>query len=164
VNEIAAREIGDANIAGRNLTFSPDGRWLATGADGGAVVVWDTRSWEVHAAWTVIGGSVQSIAFSDDSRSIVVGGGGTASIGVVDDPRATAATIDLDPLRTGGSVSTGSREGGRVMVTHTDHSGVQLWRIAPGALLAHACRVAGRDLTREEWESALPDRPYAPTC
>ena len=29
VNEIAAREIGDANIAGRNLTFSPDGRWLA---------------------------------------------------------------------------------------------------------------------------------------
>ena len=29
VNEIAAREVGDANIAGRNLTFSPDGRWLA---------------------------------------------------------------------------------------------------------------------------------------
>ena len=29
VNEIAAREIGDANIAGRNMTFSPDGRWLA---------------------------------------------------------------------------------------------------------------------------------------
>ena len=29
VNEIAAREIGDANIAGRNLAFSPDGRWLA---------------------------------------------------------------------------------------------------------------------------------------
>jgi serine/threonine-protein kinase len=29
VNEIAARAIADANIAGRNLTFSPDGRWLA---------------------------------------------------------------------------------------------------------------------------------------
>ena len=29
VNEVVAREIGDANIAGRNLTFSPDGRWLA---------------------------------------------------------------------------------------------------------------------------------------
>jgi serine/threonine-protein kinase len=29
LNEIAAREIGDANIAGRNLAFSPDGRWLA---------------------------------------------------------------------------------------------------------------------------------------
>ena len=29
VNEIAAREIGDANIAGRNMTFSPNGRWLA---------------------------------------------------------------------------------------------------------------------------------------
>ena len=29
MNEFAAREIGDANIAGRNMTFSPDGRWLA---------------------------------------------------------------------------------------------------------------------------------------
>ncbi len=47
VNEIAAREVADANIAGRNLTFSPDGRWLAftegnvlrkVAVDGGQVV------------------------------------------------------------------------------------------------------------------------------
>jgi serine/threonine-protein kinase len=29
VNEIAAQQFGDGNVAGRNLTFSPDGRWLA---------------------------------------------------------------------------------------------------------------------------------------
>src|SRR5688572_10565683 len=29
VNEISARQIGDGNVAGRNLTFSPDGRFLA---------------------------------------------------------------------------------------------------------------------------------------
>ena len=29
INELGAREIGDASVAGRNLTFSPDGRWLA---------------------------------------------------------------------------------------------------------------------------------------
>ena len=29
VNDIVAREIADRNVAGRNLTFSPDGRWLA---------------------------------------------------------------------------------------------------------------------------------------
>ncbi|MEX2283401.1 MAG: protein kinase [Gemmatimonadota bacterium] len=29
INELSAREIGDASIAGRNLTFSPDGRFLA---------------------------------------------------------------------------------------------------------------------------------------
>ena len=29
VNELDAREISDANVAGRNLTFSPDGRWIA---------------------------------------------------------------------------------------------------------------------------------------
>jgi Tol biopolymer transport system component len=29
VDEIAARQVGDGNVAGRNLTFSPDGKWLA---------------------------------------------------------------------------------------------------------------------------------------
>jgi serine/threonine-protein kinase len=29
VNEAVARELGDANVAGRNLAFSPDGSWLA---------------------------------------------------------------------------------------------------------------------------------------
>lgn len=47
VNELAAREISDANIAGRNLAFSPDGKWLVftegsvlrkVTVDGGATV------------------------------------------------------------------------------------------------------------------------------
>ena len=29
VDELEAREVSDANISGRNLTFSPDGKWLA---------------------------------------------------------------------------------------------------------------------------------------
>jgi hypothetical protein len=28
----------------------------------------------------------------------------------------------------------------------------------------HACRVAGRELTRREWEEALPDQPYRAVC
>ena len=31
-------------------------------------------------------------------------------------------------------------------------------------LLEYACQVAGRDLTREEWNDVLPDRPYERTC
>ncbi len=47
INELTAREVGDANVVGRNLTFSPDGRWLAftegnqlkkIAVDGGQVV------------------------------------------------------------------------------------------------------------------------------
>jgi serine/threonine-protein kinase len=47
VHELEAREIADGNLAGRNLTFSPDGKWLAfsegnvlrkVAVDGGAAV------------------------------------------------------------------------------------------------------------------------------
>lgn len=148
----------------QHLTFSPDGRWLAAGSDSGVVVVWDTGTWDEQARWRVSGGAAQSLAFTADSRSLVVGGGGAASIRDVANPRVPLATVDLDPLRTEAHVSVASREDGRVLVTHTDHSGVQLWRVAPEALLAHACRVAGRDLTPDEWDAALPDRAYAPTC
>jgi WD40 repeat protein len=150
--------------APQQLAFSPDGRWLATGSDSGEVTVWDTRTWEEAATWRVVGGGVQSLVFTADSQTLLAGGGGRAWLRTVADPGAAAATVELDPLRTGGSVSVGSREDGRVLVTHTDHSGLQLWQVAPEALLEHACRVAGRDLTEEEWATALPDRPYERTC
>ena len=34
----------------------------------------------------------------------------------------------------------------------------------PAVWLATACRIAGRDLTRDEWRTYLPDRPYRRTC
>jgi WD40 repeat protein len=38
------------------------------------------------------------------------------------------------------------------------------WDVRPGAWKAHACRVAGRTLTRDEWRELLPGRKYTPAC
>ena len=38
------------------------------------------------------------------------------------------------------------------------------WDIRPSAWRRHACAVAGRRLTRAEWEDVLPGRVYAPAC
>jgi hypothetical protein len=38
------------------------------------------------------------------------------------------------------------------------------WNVTLSRLEAHACRVAGRVLTRSEWERFLPSRPYDPAC
>jgi hypothetical protein len=38
------------------------------------------------------------------------------------------------------------------------------WPLDRPTLQRFACRVAGRNLTREEWNDLLPDRPYRPVC
>jgi hypothetical protein len=56
------------------------------------------------------------------------------------------------------------RPDGRQMALATDE-GVQLWDLDPAAWREAACRLAGRNLTREEWERYLPNgEPYHVTC
>ena len=38
------------------------------------------------------------------------------------------------------------------------------WDVSPGRWTDHACAVAGRTLTRQEWTEFLPRRPYRPAC
>jgi len=39
-----------------------------------------------------------------------------------------------------------------------------LWDVAVEAWQTRACRAAGRNLTAEEWQRYLGDRPYELTC
>jgi hypothetical protein len=38
------------------------------------------------------------------------------------------------------------------------------WDVRPSSWERDACAMAGRALTRAEWQAALPGRPYAPAC
>jgi hypothetical protein len=39
-----------------------------------------------------------------------------------------------------------------------------LWNGNPASWIRTACAIAGRNLTRAEWQQYLPDRPYRKTC
>jgi len=39
-----------------------------------------------------------------------------------------------------------------------------VWPTTVAAWIAHACTVAGRNLTREEWRRYVPQRAYGPVC
>ena len=41
---------------------------------------------------------------------------------------------------------------------------VRLWTLGPEELMDVACRTAGRNLTRVEWEQYLPEQTYRKTC
>ena len=55
-------------------------------------------------------------------------------------------------------------DGGSRLVTLYDNGQGYLWDIQPRSWARRACQVAGRTLTRTEWNDALPERTYAPAC
>lgn len=147
------------------LTFAPNGKWLAAATYSGQIILWDARSWQQHSTREAVAGfAVGSLGFTPDSELLIVGGAGTASIWSVEQSANGGARLDVDPLRPEADVSVGTRDGGRTVVTFTEGTGVREWTIASERLLEHACTVAGRNLTQEEWDRLLPHRPYEPTC
>ncbi len=143
--------------------FSPDARLLAI-CWGGTVEVWDTRSWRLRDSWVAVqDGAVTSVNFSPDSQLLVSGGAGTAS--VRDLVKETdGATLEVDQLQPGAWVAAASRDDGATIATLTPSTGVRLWSVAPERMLEQACEVAGRNLTEQEWDEAMPNRPYERTC
>ena len=56
-----------------------------------------------------------------------------------------------------------SRDGSYLYALPTGTEGMRL-ALAPRVWRYLACAIAGRELTRREWEEVLPDRPYREVC
>jgi DNA-binding SARP family transcriptional activator/WD40 repeat protein len=158
-----AAELGE-HLALHPVVFSPDGRWLAAATNSGRVVVWDARTWAEHGRWAAVPGfGIDSMVFTPDSDFLVTGGAGQAAVWNVEQGASGGVRLDVDPSRPDANVLVGVRDDG-TLVTFTDGTGARAWNVAPEGLLEQACMVAGRNLSRQEWDDVLPDRPYERTC
>ena len=63
-----------------------------------------------------------------------------------------------------GSTSARFTPDGRRLFVLRETGQAQRWEVTPDAWSRLACRVAGRDLTRAEWEELVPDQDYRPVC
>jgi WD40 repeat protein/class 3 adenylate cyclase/tRNA A-37 threonylcarbamoyl transferase component Bud32 len=140
------------------VAFSPDGRHLTTAA-GQHVHLWDVRTGKlVREIEQSVGLELSTLEFSPDGE--ILAGAGT-------EPFVPLWDVDSgDPIGTRLAAGSGqamldfASDGRRLLMTLGNGKGV-VWNIV-GA--QRACALANRTLTREEWETFLPGRPYEPAC
>ena len=141
--------------------FSPDGRWLAVGDLPGSVTVYSTATWRPVTP-PLAAGNATGASFTPDGRTLATGTI-SGSVQLWDIPSGQPIGIPL-PGMPGVLVSPIlTADGTHVIAGYAAGRAIR-WDIRPAALIRHACEVAGRRLTRAEWDAFLPGRPYAPAC
>jgi WD40 repeat protein/DNA-binding SARP family transcriptional activator len=148
---------------GRVSRFSADGRLLALGDNEGRAQIYDGRTFTPRGK-PLVGhaGAVVTADFSPRGELLATSStDGTVRLWDTATGRPVGA-----PLPGLANVALGAafvRGGTHVAAVHDGGRGY-LWDVRPSSWSRHACEVAGRPLTRLEWEEALPTREYAAAC
>jgi WD40 repeat protein len=158
--QLVARLPHSAGEDGGWVRFSPDGRLLAVTSSH------YTQLWDV-AKRRRIGpplrgheGLVFTSEFSPDGRTLATSGSdGSVILWDVESRRSLGKL----PGRLGQISSRFTPDGQRLFVLH-ELGAAQRWEVGPDAWSKHACRVAGRELTRAEWDELVPDQDYRAVC
>ncbi len=136
------------------VAFSPDGT-LASGSWAGIVDLWDPSTGERVGHPTLVAQApVSAIAFAPNGETFATSGGssGHAKIWV------TSTLQQLGADFPGGEGSWGNvgytPDGDYLFSAYADGSAYR-WPVTVGAWTDQACRVAGRNFTREEWRRFL---------
>jgi conflict system STAND superfamily ATPase/WD40 domain-containing protein len=159
----------------RASSLSPDGRLLLT-LDGSDVVMWDVESGLRLGYARRHAGDVATTAWSADGKSFA--SAGMDGLVVVWDVKSLHPTMMLTGDRAPVRLVRFAHDG-RTLYTADDPGTLLAWDLTGSArglgarvkattgklaLLALACTVAGRDMTRQEWSQYLPARPYRHLC
>jgi WD40 repeat protein/class 3 adenylate cyclase/tRNA A-37 threonylcarbamoyl transferase component Bud32/energy-coupling factor transporter ATP-binding protein EcfA2 len=158
---VARLSNGAGEDADRAVRFSPDGRLLAVTSHDGYTQLWDVAS-RRRAGRRLTGheGGVIGAEFSPDGRMLATTGFDGAAILWNVASRRALGTLP-GPL---GWVTPRFTPDGRQLFVLRDSGDAERWEVDPDAWSEHACRVAGRELTRAEWSEFVPDQDYRRVC
>ncbi len=130
---------------------------------GGELTQYDLESLRPIRAFGGSRGYIQDVVGSADGSLIAVRGGDrTVTLYDVDTGVRIGTPIEVDDSQE--SLMSLSEQGDQLAVGGGD-AGVQIWELDPEHWVIAACRVAGRNLTPDEWATHIGDlAPYRATC
>jgi WD40 repeat protein/DNA-binding SARP family transcriptional activator len=145
------------------LAFAPTGL-LATGTWAGILQLWNPSTGKATGRPTKVAAlPVSSIAFDPTGTIVATGGGGDGLAKLWTLPGVQRYGADFPGHPSIWTHTAYTPDGSKLIVVFTDGGGV-VWPASVTAWMGHACKVAGRNLTREEWSRFVGNRSYAKTC
>jgi WD40 repeat protein/DNA-binding SARP family transcriptional activator len=145
------------------VAYARDGT-LATGTWAGIVELWNPATGkEIGHPLLAQPSPISSLDFdrSGDTFTTTGGSDGTAKLWTTATLRQLGTAFQSDPSQWGTARFT--PDGRHLVVVYGDGTGY-VWPTTVAAWAAHACTVAGRTFTREEWARYVPHHGYARVC
>jgi WD40 repeat protein len=148
-----------------DLSFSPDGRWLAAGGVQGRLHLLDTDTWRwTGEPVTVHDNFLLQVEWLPDGVTVVTAGAdGRAALFDTGRRLVRAEALPASTEAGEGLAHLVPATGSELTVLSGERPG-RRYPLDPSAWLDRACAVAGRDLTPAEWDRYLPGRDRQPTC
>jgi WD40 repeat protein/DNA-binding SARP family transcriptional activator len=143
--------------------FSPDGRLVVVGDVHGRADIWSAKTWKpITRPFAAHTGVVSLTEISPDGRTLATGGtDGTVRLWDIEAQQPIGAPL---PGLAGRDVIPIWMPDGSGLIAAYETGQAYRWDIRASSLIRQACEVAGRRLTRAEWEEFLPGREFAPAC
>jgi WD40 repeat protein len=145
------------------LRYTPDGHYVVGGSDKGWTRLWSTRTWK-PASPLLAGhtGDVLAASTSPDGRILATGGiDGAVRLYDLRTHQEIGAPLPAVPNR---AVAPQFTPDGAYLFALTNGGRDYRWDVRPASWARLACSIAGRTLTRAEWNDVLPGRDYRPAC
>jgi WD40 repeat protein len=152
--------LGAPNVS---LAFAPDGT-LATGSWAGILQRWDVSTGkQLGHSVLATPAPIATISFDRSGDEFATGGGSDGLVKLWDTStlQQLGSNFPGEPGRWASAAFT--PDGTKLVVMFANGRGA-LWPVTLRAWNDHACAVAGRNFTHEEWARYVTGRSYATVC